>query len=249
MPHTSHHHSPQPAQYDRESSTPSPADTHYYDSDRPLLPPLHPSTYAHPPVHSPPYVPPSPEKQYRPESNSRRYSPASRSTSDSRQSTSSSARPAATVPPQAARPCRVLTLLIEDRRSPEDDCFLAEVKVPLKPADSGDEGFWADAQDIAQELQKGPSRIDAKVYTMRGKYKQYFLRVTPEGEALSQSANLKITTDRTLEIVVEDVGIHSYPRLITPNPVMRRMSQLQASLDESTFTAHHRVLDIGLLLL
>ncbi|KAI0824032.1 hypothetical protein BC628DRAFT_1323459, partial [Trametes gibbosa] len=95
---------------------------------------------------------------------------------------------------------------IEDKRNPDDDCFLAEVKVPLKPADNEDEGFWADAQLISQELQKGPSRIDAKVYTMRGKYKQYFLRVTPEGEAISQSANLKVTPDRTLEIVVEDVS-------------------------------------------
>lgn len=55
---------------------------------------------------------------------------------------------------------RVLTLLMEDKRNPYDEQMLAEVRVPLKPADSGDEGFWADAQEVSEELQKGPSRID-----------------------------------------------------------------------------------------
>lgn len=46
----------------------------------------------------------------------------------------------------------------------------------------------------------------AKVYTMRGKYKQYFLRITADGKSTSQPANLKVTAERTLEIVVEDVS-------------------------------------------
>lgn len=45
----------------------------------------------------------------------------------------------------------------------------------------------------------------AKVLTMRGKYRQTFLRVSAEGEETSQSANLKVETDRTLSIIVEGV--------------------------------------------
>ena len=58
------------------------------------------------------------------------------------------------------RTVRVLTLLIEDRRSGEE--MLAEVRVPLRPADPGDEGMWADAQEVSEELQRGPSRIDGE---------------------------------------------------------------------------------------
>ncbi|EIW62583.1 uncharacterized protein TRAVEDRAFT_114964 [Trametes versicolor FP-101664 SS1] len=94
---------------------------------------------------------------------------------------------------------------MEDKRNPDDEQMLAEVRVPLKSADSGDEGFWADAQEVSEELQKGPSRA-AKVYTMRGKYKQYFLRITPDGQCTSQPANLKVSVERTLEIVVEGVS-------------------------------------------
>ena len=45
---------------------------------------------------------------------------------------------------------------------------------------------------------------------MRGKYRQYFLRVTPEEGVHTSSANLKVSLDRTLQIFVEDVcaGIH-----------------------------------------
>lgn len=40
--------------------------------------------------------------------------------------------------------------------------MLAEVRVPLKQAENDDEGLWADAQEVSEELQKGPSRIDGK---------------------------------------------------------------------------------------
>ena len=101
--------------------------------------------------------------------------------------------------------------------------MLTEVRVPLKQ-DSSDGGYWADAQEVTEELQKGPSRIDgehstraqlyhvliefsgrAKVYTLRGKYKQYFLRISEDGEQVCQPANLKVAPDRTLEIFIEDV--------------------------------------------
>ncbi|TCD71662.1 hypothetical protein EIP91_007409 [Steccherinum ochraceum] len=97
---------------------------------------------------------------------------------------------------------RVLTLLIEDTRTDPPDNLLTEVKVPLRDAS---EGYWADAKDVCDELQIGPSRIDgpAKVYCMRGKYKQYFLRVTAEGGNDCTPANLRITPDRTLDVFVE----------------------------------------------
>lgn len=45
----------------------------------------------------------------------------------------------------------------------------------------------------------------AKVLTMRGKYRHIFLRISAEGEETSQSANLKVDSDRTLPIIVESV--------------------------------------------
>lgn len=45
---------------------------------------------------------------------------------------------------------------------------------------------------------------------MRGKYKQYFLRITADGKSTSQPANLKVSAERTLEIVVEDVSDNIY---------------------------------------
>ncbi|TFK81496.1 hypothetical protein K466DRAFT_440083, partial [Polyporus arcularius HHB13444] len=97
---------------------------------------------------------------------------------------------------------------IEDKRGGDADSMLTEVRVPLKQVDGGDVGFWVDAQDVIEELQKGPSRIDgrAKVYTLRGKYKQFFLRISADGEQVCQSANLKVAPDRTLEVFIEDVG-------------------------------------------
>ncbi|KAH9952978.1 hypothetical protein BC827DRAFT_1081123, partial [Russula dissimulans] len=98
---------------------------------------------------------------------------------------------------------RMITLFIEDRRHGTDE--LAEVHVPLKTAGEG--YFWADAKDVCAALQSGPSRIDgpAKVLTMRGKYRQIFLRVSADGEETTQSANLKVETNKTLSIVVEGV--------------------------------------------
>lgn len=54
----------------------------------------------------------------------------------------------------------MVTLLIEDMRSGVPDPQLAEVKVPLKVADDPEDGFWADAAEVCDALQSGPSRID-----------------------------------------------------------------------------------------
>jgi hypothetical protein len=123
---------------------------------------------------------------------------------------------------------RMVTLLIEDRRNGTDE--LAEVHVPLKTI--GEEGcLWADAKDVCAALQSGPSRIDgvsffaraplridqidgfllasgpAKVFAMRGKYRQIFLRISADGEETTRSSNLKVETNKTLPIVVEGVRI------------------------------------------
>ncbi|KAI0081286.1 hypothetical protein K474DRAFT_1672034 [Panus rudis PR-1116 ss-1] len=116
--------------------------------------------------------------------------------------------PSSTIPEVPTRPppvLRILTVLIEDKRHPDAESQLAEVRVPLRQADDPEDGYWADAKDVCEELQATPSRIDgpAKVYTMRGKYRQIFLRVTSDGAMDCTSANLKVNKDRTLEVFVE----------------------------------------------
>ncbi|KAI0063564.1 hypothetical protein BV25DRAFT_390893 [Artomyces pyxidatus] len=103
--------------------------------------------------------------------------------------------------PVRAQKLRMVTVLIEDRRTGVDE--LAEIKVQLKP--DGEGSFWADAQEVCERLQTGPSRIDgpARVYTMRDKYRQVFLRISADGVETSQSANLRVEKDRTLPVFVE----------------------------------------------
>ena len=50
----------------------------------------------------------------------------------------------------------------------------------------------------------------AKVFTMRGKYRQTFLRISAEGEETNRSANLKVNSDRTMPIIVESVRAWSF---------------------------------------
>ena len=54
---------------------------------------------------------------------------------------------------------------------------------------------------MGTDLFEGP----AKVYTLRGKYRQYFLRVNANGEAEYSSANLRVDKDRTLLCVIEAI--------------------------------------------
>ncbi|KIK40453.1 hypothetical protein CY34DRAFT_807192 [Suillus luteus UH-Slu-Lm8-n1] len=103
------------------------------------------------------------------------------------------------------RPLRMLTLLIEDVRSGVPDHQLAEIKVILRPGEDPDGGFWANAKEVCETLQAGPSRIDgpARVYTLRGKYRQFFMRVDADNVLEAESCNLGVSKDRTLEVVVE----------------------------------------------
>ncbi|THV02355.1 hypothetical protein K435DRAFT_350764 [Dendrothele bispora CBS 962.96] len=99
---------------------------------------------------------------------------------------------------------RMVTLLITDYRNRAEDHQLAEVVVPLRPVDpeSPEAGYWANAEDIVDRLQSSPSRIElpGKVYTMRGKWKQFFLRVIDGRSEVSASANLLISPERTLDV-------------------------------------------------
>ncbi|KAI5828506.1 hypothetical protein K523DRAFT_276670, partial [Schizophyllum commune Tattone D] len=114
-------------------------------------------------------------------------------------------------PPRSSAPAdplklmRIVTLLIEDTRYGNADPLLAEVRVPLKIDHDG--GFWADAKDICDQLQGSPSRIDgpAKVFTMRGRYRQIFLRVSDDNVDTSTSMNVAVSLERTIEVYVEPV--------------------------------------------
>jgi hypothetical protein len=55
----------------------------------------------------------------------------------------------------------MLTILIEDIRSGVTDHQLAEVRVPLY--DKQDR-YWADSQEICEQLQSSPSRIDGEYH-------------------------------------------------------------------------------------
>ncbi|KAI0373437.1 hypothetical protein BV20DRAFT_937418 [Pilatotrama ljubarskyi] len=207
-----HHYPPPSDQYYREPSPPPPPPGDYYRSPPPQPPPAYPPAYtqAYPP---PPH---SSEKRHKSKSRSHRHEQPHHTPPAAAPPALAPVPPIPNIPPPAVRICRVLTLLIEDKRNPDGESMLAEVRVPLKQADPGDEGFWADAQEVSEELQKGPSRIDgqAKVYTQRGKYKQYFLRISGDGEHVCQPANLKVAPDRTLEIVIEDVSSLVLPYLV-----------------------------------
>ncbi|KAG1898047.1 uncharacterized protein F5891DRAFT_1045759 [Suillus fuscotomentosus] len=138
----------------------------------------------------------------------------SRSPSTSAASPQETARPTfsaqerSVAPPPSGgpvRPLRMLTLLIEDVRSGVPDHQLAEIKVVLRPGEDPDGGFWANAKEVCETLQAGPSRIDgpARVYTLRGKYRQFFMRVDADNVLEAESCNLGVSKDRALEVVVE----------------------------------------------
>ncbi|KAH8119388.1 hypothetical protein DFH11DRAFT_1501568 [Phellopilus nigrolimitatus] len=113
-----------------------------------------------------------------------------------------------------------MTILIEDTRMECDEPSLVEVRIPLQPAKDG--SFWADAVDVCKHLQTGPSRIDgpAKVYCFRGhgprgRFRQYFLRISAENIDNFVSANLYVTAKRILRVVVEEVGTIAFSKRVS----------------------------------
>ncbi len=95
-----------------------------------------------------------PHEQYERVTHENTRSPSAMSTREPQNQSSESADTSqSNVKPRIPR---LITLLIEDMRLKESQ--LAEVRVPLKerPGDL----IWADAVDITEALQAGPSRID-----------------------------------------------------------------------------------------
>lgn len=133
------------------------------------------------------------------------------------------------------QPLRMVTLLMQDIRSGEIDHQLAEVKVPLRPAEDPRDGYWADAKELSEKLQAGPARIDgpAKAYTLRGKYRQFFLRVSADNIDEFISANIVVNPDRTLDVVIETLlppGAPPLPPRI-PMELVRAPSPLPADME------------------
>ena len=142
---------------------------HYPQLSDPVSYPQPSSAHARPhgPPHDPSYDHRREQREDRSERRRKRHKSPSHHHSRSHHS-SSPAQVTRTTPSHTDTPtphvrvCRVLTLLIEDKRSPDAEALLAEIRVPLKPAEGGDVGFWADAAEVANELQNGPSRIDGE---------------------------------------------------------------------------------------
>ncbi|KAJ3570270.1 hypothetical protein NP233_g4511 [Leucocoprinus birnbaumii] len=114
----------------------------------------------------------------------------------------SQAEPGVVRPPRGN--IRLVTALIEDNRHNPPDHLLAEVYIRCWSG-SRPEELWCDAKDLSEALQASASRIDgpAKVFTMRGAYRQCFLRITAEQEDRYSSMNLALASDRTIPISVE----------------------------------------------
>lgn len=164
-----------PSDYGYPPSDPYYGDTQDFSSDYPNPAPV-PQFDHVPPTHSPSPAPaPSREKRHKSRSHrderthypspgpvtTQPYFPSPQHQPQPQPQTSYQQE----APPPSTRVCRVLTLLIEDRRNSgfgdDGNGMLTEVRVPLKN-DGDDDGFWADAQDVTNELQNGPSRIDGE---------------------------------------------------------------------------------------
>lgn len=109
--------------------------------------------------------------------------------------------------PQAAGPPdHLIVLYMEDtREEPTAEPTMAEIPVPIRfdPA----AGAWCvNGNDLAMRLQQTPSRIDgdAKLCTMRGRYKQCFARIADGAvERCWSSPELKLPPEKSLQITVE----------------------------------------------
>ncbi|KZW00305.1 hypothetical protein EXIGLDRAFT_604602 [Exidia glandulosa HHB12029] len=99
---------------------------------------------------------------------------------------------------------------MEDFRVPNDgepEHLLAEVVIPLRTSATHD-GYWANAQELVEQLQLGPSRIDgpAKVFCRRGKYKHCFMRMSDANDVECQPSSLQISPELSIQITIEAVS-------------------------------------------
>lgn len=113
------------------------------------------------------------------------------------------------IPLQAAMDRESVTIFMEDFRAAggndgEPEHLLAEVVIPLRTSATHD-GYWANAQELVEQLQLGPSRIDgpAKVFCRRGKYKHCFMRMSDSNEVECQPSSLQISPELSIQITIE----------------------------------------------
>ncbi|KAF6760247.1 hypothetical protein DFP72DRAFT_805601, partial [Ephemerocybe angulata] len=105
------------------------------------------------------------------------------------------------------RNVKLVTIFAQDIRSGVVDEQLIEVMVPLRPPPDPSDGWFADAKDLIEQWQKSPSRIDgpARVYTMRGKYRQMLLRVSDSNVDDYTSTNVLVNGKLEVNVVIEDL--------------------------------------------
>ncbi|KAJ7446162.1 hypothetical protein B0H11DRAFT_386957 [Mycena galericulata] len=143
-------------------------------------------------------------------------------------------------------PLRLVTVLIADMRGEVPDHQLVEVRVVLRDSeDVVQDGYWANAEDICKTLQASVSRIDgpAKVYALRGKYRQMILKVTADNDDDWVTANVVVNPDRTLDVVVE-TGVPP-GGLARPSRARRDIPESRSSISPPRATAPLPYMDAG----
>ncbi|KAJ3733439.1 hypothetical protein DFJ43DRAFT_1067159 [Lentinula guzmanii] len=146
---------------------------------------------------------------------------------------------------------RMVTILITDIRSGQEDHQLTEVIIPLKDTDPEhpEYGFWANAQEVVGKLQSSPSRVEgpARAYTMRGKYRQIFMRQQEDGTFEAKPVNIGVSSERILEIVVEKLPAPGelpppphIPRDLRPSPDSDELSSTSFSHDSQDNTRERK---------
>ncbi|OCB90646.1 hypothetical protein A7U60_g2081 [Sanghuangporus baumii] len=97
----------------------------------------------------------------------------------------------------------LVSVMIADKRFPNTEPILVELILPLSP--SGKSDYWLDTMFFCHSLQSGPSRIDgpAKAFVFRGRFRQYFLRVSEQNIDNYASGNIVVPYNRFLNVTVE----------------------------------------------
>ncbi|CAE6420622.1 unnamed protein product [Rhizoctonia solani] len=110
-------------------------------------------------------------------------------------------------------PEHIITLYMEDVREDRQSIepTMAEIPMPVR-IDPASNAWCIAGNDLAVRLQQTPSRIDgdAKLCTMRGRYKHCFARISSsEVERYWIPVELKLAQDKSLEITIESNPVPS----------------------------------------
>ncbi|KAG8757452.1 hypothetical protein FRC11_004529 [Ceratobasidium sp. 423] len=116
-------------------------------------------------------------------------------------------------PAPVCAPEHIVTLYMEDTREDGQGAepTMAEIPMPVR-IDPASNAWCIAGNDLAVRLQQTPSRIDgnAKLCTMRGRYKQCFARIaSSEVERYWIPVELKLTQNKSLEITIESNPVPS----------------------------------------